>query len=761
MTFTSSTTGVCTVTIGGALTFVTPGTCTINADQAGNGSFLAATQVSRSFSVNAVVPGAPTIGTASPGDTQASVTFSAPGFNGGATITSYTVTSNPGGITGTGATSPITVTGLTNGISYTFTVTATNSAGTGSASAASNAVTPNPGPAVVSVAVPANGTYKAGANLDFTVTWDQNTTFTGTPRIALTIGATTVQANYVSSPTATTALFRYTVLAGQTDTDGITVGALALNGGTIQNGVGTNATLTLNSVASTASVLVDTTAPTLPAANIVVNNQSDPQKVVLTFSETLNGATLGSASSWTVTANGGTPSYSVASVALTAANQVTLTLNPVDVTNPATMIFNTAANGHVKVTPPATLADVAGNTYAGGLVTEAGATHVLDATAPTLSGVATSGPTASGGTLAATASEKVLGYWIAVATGSAAPSVAQVQAGVNYGAVVVAGHGTGALPNGSAGNLVLAGLAASTAYDIYVVAQDAAGNPSAAATATTLTTISAATPITALPTPTPVPGISSLPTVLNMQTGNGPSLASCVADMVRQILGGSASYLGQTASGAMQVAWNGQLLSFYPLVAIPTDTRPNGVSTTGRNPLDAVTSCGTLTVTPAINNLNEFGAVLAGMGLTAQINQQGVITILVNGTYYVARPDFVVTTGTPGAPRLFVGPDGLYRFSDSSGNTQILHPAFLDTDALQAQVATFGGSMVVEIDGSVRMALGNGQQFILTPDLILGGIAPDVGSAMLWTDGPGRYRYRIGMAPFVGFSQGLTFAIKP
>lgn len=96
--------------------------------------------------LNTAAPGAPTIGTATAGDGQATVSFTAPASSGGADITSYTVTSDPGGITATGVGSPITVTGLTNGTSYTFTVTATNDIGTGAASAASNSVTPQAPP---------------------------------------------------------------------------------------------------------------------------------------------------------------------------------------------------------------------------------------------------------------------------------------------------------------------------------------------------------------------------------------------------------------------------------------------------------------------------------------------------------------------------------------------------------------------------------------------------------------------------------------
>lgn len=88
------------------------------------------------------VPDAPTIGTATAGNLSASVTFTAPSNVGGGAITGYTVISSPGGITGTGSSSPITVSGLTNGTAYTFTVVATNIYGTSVASAASNSATP-------------------------------------------------------------------------------------------------------------------------------------------------------------------------------------------------------------------------------------------------------------------------------------------------------------------------------------------------------------------------------------------------------------------------------------------------------------------------------------------------------------------------------------------------------------------------------------------------------------------------------------------
>ena len=86
--------------------------------------------------------GPPTGVSAVAGDQQATVSCTAPATNGGAAITSYTATASPGGAHASATTCPITVTGLTDGTAYTFTVTATSSLGTSLPSAASNKVTP-------------------------------------------------------------------------------------------------------------------------------------------------------------------------------------------------------------------------------------------------------------------------------------------------------------------------------------------------------------------------------------------------------------------------------------------------------------------------------------------------------------------------------------------------------------------------------------------------------------------------------------------
>jgi hypothetical protein len=93
-------------------------------------------------------PGTPIIGTATAGVTQATVTFSAPSYTGKPNNSlTYTAQSSPSDITATGSSSPIVVTGLTAGSSYTFAVKLNNTVMDSDFSSQSNSVTPTaPGP---------------------------------------------------------------------------------------------------------------------------------------------------------------------------------------------------------------------------------------------------------------------------------------------------------------------------------------------------------------------------------------------------------------------------------------------------------------------------------------------------------------------------------------------------------------------------------------------------------------------------------------
>ncbi|MBL0123539.1 MAG: hypothetical protein IPP88_12665 [Betaproteobacteria bacterium] len=88
-----------------------------------------------------VAPSAPSNVTAIAGDAQAHIGFSAPSSDGGSPIVTYTVSCNPGSISGSGYLTPITISGLANDQSYACSVVGSNAFGDGPASDAVN-VTP-------------------------------------------------------------------------------------------------------------------------------------------------------------------------------------------------------------------------------------------------------------------------------------------------------------------------------------------------------------------------------------------------------------------------------------------------------------------------------------------------------------------------------------------------------------------------------------------------------------------------------------------
>ena len=126
----------------GAITYNAVGTCVVRATAAAvnsNPRYFATTK-DVSFTIVAP-PGTPGTPTAEAEDGAASITVVR---GSGDAPTSYTVTAGPGGAT-CNVTPPATrcrITGLTNGIDYTFSSTATNAAGTSGVSASSSVVRP-------------------------------------------------------------------------------------------------------------------------------------------------------------------------------------------------------------------------------------------------------------------------------------------------------------------------------------------------------------------------------------------------------------------------------------------------------------------------------------------------------------------------------------------------------------------------------------------------------------------------------------------
>ncbi len=153
-----------TATLGCTVTGLTNGTAYTFTVTATNGMGAGAVSAASASITPRTVPGAPTGVTATAANASAPVSWTAPVSNGGSAITGYTVTSTPGSLTCTTATLGCTVSGLTNGTAYTFTVTATNAAGAGSASSASNSVTPATVPGAPTGVTAAAGNASAAIN---------------------------------------------------------------------------------------------------------------------------------------------------------------------------------------------------------------------------------------------------------------------------------------------------------------------------------------------------------------------------------------------------------------------------------------------------------------------------------------------------------------------------------------------------------------------------------------------------------------------
>ncbi|MBB3409977.1 outer membrane autotransporter protein [Rhizobium sp. BK316] len=209
-------------------------------------------------------------------------------------------------------------------------------------------------PVVTSVSAPANGYYGNGDSLTFAVQFSESVIVSGTPYVSVIVGSQSRQASYLSGSGTSSLLFRYALQSGDMDMDGVTLGAaMSLNGGTIENAGGEATDTTLNNVASTAGVFVNTQSPTVVTA-VVGNPPSNATQVTfqIAFSEAVTGMSVGDM----VLTTTGTASATLAN--LQTSDNITYTVLAQNISGlgtlrldiPANSVQNIAGNGNLAGT---------------------------------------------------------------------------------------------------------------------------------------------------------------------------------------------------------------------------------------------------------------------------------------------------------------------------------------------------------------------------------------------------------------------------
>ncbi|WP_139668371.1 Ig-like domain-containing protein [Pseudomonas sp. F16(2018)] len=228
-------------------------------------------------------------------------------------------------------------------------------------------------PSVTSVGGPAGVSYNAGDALVFVVNASEAVQVTGAPRLALDIGGHTVFAELVAGAGTSTLVFQYIVQAGDNDADGITVTGLVANGATLVDAAGNAMDLTLNGVADTHQVLVDTQAPSAVGIVTLDPSPSNAQSVrfTVTFNEQVNGVDLSDFS----LVGTGSASGTLSGLQALGGGVYVITVSGVHGTGTLGLNLNGSATG---------ITDVAGNALVGGLT---GATYNIDRDAPTVGSV--------------------------------------------------------------------------------------------------------------------------------------------------------------------------------------------------------------------------------------------------------------------------------------------------------------------------------------------------------------------------------------
>ena len=216
------------------------------------------------------------------------------------------------------------------------TLTLSNPGAAGSLGANKALVIDTTAPTITNVTSSTNdGTYVAGQQISIQVTFSETVTVSGTPQLTLETGSDDAVVNYASGSGSNELTFTYTISAGEnsSDLDYKSTSALALNSGTIVDGGGNNATLTLaspgaaGSLGANKAIVIDTTGPSVTGVTSSDDDgaykNGDTITVLVAFDDTVTVDTTGGTP--TLLMNNGSSGTAATYTSGTGSNTLTFT----------------------------------------------------------------------------------------------------------------------------------------------------------------------------------------------------------------------------------------------------------------------------------------------------------------------------------------------------------------------------------------------------------------------------------------------------
>ncbi len=690
----------------------------------------------------AVVPGAPTAVLATPGNASASVAFTPPAATGGSAITGYLVTASPGGLSASGAASPILIAGLVNGVTYTVTVQARNVAGLSSPSTPSAAFTPSTVPAAPTIGTASIAPGSTTASAAFTLNASGGMPITNVVATSTPGGFT---GSGTSSPIAVPGLaigtsYQFSVVA--INADGASLpsalsNAIVPSSGATVPGAPSIASLTPGNGQVQVGVTPGATGGDPITGYIVKSTPGSFTGTAGTSPVTVPGLTNGTAYQFQAAAINavGTGAYSALSAPATPSTVpgAPTGVSAVPGNGAALVSFTSGGNGGASISD-FTVVSSPGAIAASGLSSPIAVSGLVNGQSYTFQVYATN---ANGNSALSAPSAPVV-----PATAPSPPTITGLVALSGAIEVEFTPGATGGLPvtftataspagasiSGPASPLIIPGLPNGVAQSVSVVASSAAG---------------AAPPVPA-GSATPSSGtVGPLSTTLGVTSAAAGQVPFTFGQPIKQ---GDVP-AGQFIAAAGAVNFQANVVNAWPDGSARFAVLSGHYGSTA-NILASLALTATLTA-PAGANITEAQLIAAAPTATMQCGSIGTVSLAALMGTVASGPD-----GT-GLVRSFLGPVmSEFHYRGKVGTNAHLRVYFF------VRAYSSNGTSVTSVE--VETVVENGFTNVAAPQMWTYVPTLTVGGVQVWTNGGGSFsHFHHSRIPFVAWASGVAFPVTP